>query len=169
MRYTTQPCRKLWKQWTWFELLTPAECIVVWFPISPCYCLDWVCVNASLLATCLDVLWGCIKVVRTCPPTGRGSCRATAQTAACGRSCGEPSWCYAVAGGDWTVASVLWHPMCANKHMKNTWQMNKKNNIIWTHKKAKSMVQTLKRRGILEINEISEYLNLLKILTRCSC
>lgn len=38
--------------------------------------------------------------VRTCPPTGRGSCRATAQTAACGRGCGEPSWCYSVAGGD---------------------------------------------------------------------
>lgn len=63
--------------------------------------------------------------VHTCPPTGRGSCRATAQTTACGRSCWEPSWCYAVAGGDWTVASVLWQPTCTNKHMKNIWQINK--------------------------------------------
>lgn len=85
--------------------------------------------------------------VRTCPRTGRGSCRAAAQTAACGRSCGEPSWCYAVAGGDWTVASVLWHPSA---------QINIKTHDKWTkptndgkkkHKKAKSMVQTLKRRG----------------------
>lgn len=95
--------------------------------------------------------------VHTCPPTGRGSCRATAQTTACGRSCWEPSWCYAVAGGDWTVASVLWQPTCTNKHMKNIWQINKiKNNKVWrTLTKAKSMVQTLKRRGILERKEMS--------------
>lgn len=82
-----------------------------------------VCKNKSLLCVSMTLLFatyldGCaarLRVVHTCPLTGRGSCRAAAQTAACGGSFGEPSCGYAVAGGDWTAESVLWHHTCTNK------------------------------------------------------
>lgn len=56
--------------------------------------------SLAIRLKCLPVRFARGGGVRTCPLTGRGSCRAEAQTAARGRSCGEPSWCYAVAGGD---------------------------------------------------------------------
>lgn len=99
------------------------------------YCSVSYCLQQDYRQTFVTLSGCTVRLLRTCPPKGRGSCRAAAQTAACGRSCGEPSWCYAVSGGDWTVASVLWHPRA---------QINKKHMNKWT--KRQQMEEKLTKR-----------------------
>jgi hypothetical protein len=110
----------------------------------------FVCVwGVSILVCHVSVCW-CICVccvVRTCPLTGRGSCRAVAQTAGCGGSCEGPSWRYAVAEGDWTIASVLWPHV---PKLENQWKKERtKQQLI---KRVKLRVKTLKRGGSLLCN-----------------